>query len=152
MALKYGLILFSTPLLLAADAPALPAWLSGCWEARSDDRWTEECWMSPRGGTMLGASRSGVGDTADQWEAMQILVETDAGARNAPTIALWASPHGLSRTRFARSEGAGADITFRNPDNDYPQRIRYWRAGDVLHAEISLADGSKPMRWEYHRK
>jgi len=38
---------------------------------------------------------------------------------------------------------------FENRDHDYPQRIRYWREGEVLMAEISLADGSKPMRWRY---
>ncbi len=40
---------------------------------------------------------------------------------------------------------------FANAAHDYPQRIRYWREGETLNAEISLLDGSKAMRWQYKR-
>jgi hypothetical protein len=43
-------------------------------------------------------------------------------------------------------------ITFVNAAHDYPQRIRYWRDGRDLMAEVSLADGSKAQRWRYARK
>jgi hypothetical protein len=42
-------------------------------------------------------------------------------------------------------------VTFVNAVHDYPQRIRYWREGEEMFAEISLADGSKPVRWRYRR-
>ena len=38
---------------------------------------------------------------------------------------------------------------FENKGHDFPQRIRYWREGDALNAEVSLIDGGKAMRWRY---
>ena len=56
----------------------LPAWMGGCWEARSGEKWTEECWSEPRGSIMIGYGRSGTGGVLDSWEVMQIeMVETD---------------------------------------------------------------------------
>lgn len=43
------------------------------------------------------------------------------------------------------------EIIFENPDHDYPQRIRYWREGDILKAEISLLDGSKAVQFLFNR-
>ena len=40
------------------DAPELPAWMAGCWEARDGDRWSEECWTIPRAGMMMGSGRN----------------------------------------------------------------------------------------------
>ena len=70
---------------VAATSAPLPSFLTGCWEQRQGDRWTEECWTSPRGGLMLGSGRDGSGDAVGQ------------------------------------------------------------------DAEVSLADGSKPVRWSYRR-
>jgi hypothetical protein len=62
--------------LLAAESvlepPTLPGWMAGCWEQRSGDKWTEECWTAPRAGIMLGSGRSGKGDALREWEVMQI--------------------------------------------------------------------------------
>ena len=135
-------------LAMAATAPAepaLPDWMAGCWEQRSGDRWTEECWMPPRGGIMLGASRSGKGERLGSWEAMQIVLDQTGG------MAFWAAPEGTHRTMFARQSASEPGVTFVNSANYYPQRVRYWREGDLLMAEISKADGSKPMRWTYQR-
>jgi hypothetical protein len=40
-------------------------------------------------------------------------------------------------------------IEFANPQHDYPQRIRYWREGDLLKAEIALIDGTQAVGWTY---
>ena len=40
-------------------------------------------------------------------------------------------------------------VEFANPAHDYPQRIRYWRQGKLLMAEVSKMDGSKALRWNY---
>jgi hypothetical protein len=40
-------------------------------------------------------------------------------------------------------------IEFANPRHDYPQRIRYWRQGQLLMAEISKIDGSDSQRWNF---
>jgi uncharacterized protein DUF6265 len=140
--------------VLAGDARpvALPDWMAGCWEHRSQDRWTEECWTVPRGGIMLGNGRSGTGGVLDSWEVMQIeLVETDDPVIDPLTF--YGAPKGQNRTAFSWDRSSKAPgITFVNAGHDYPQRIRYWRDGKDLMAEVSLAGGSKAQRWRYAPK
>ena len=140
--------------VLAGDARpvALPDWMAGCWEHRSQDRWTEECWTVPRGGIMLGSGRSGTGGVLDSWEVMQIeLVETDDPVIDPLTF--YGAPKGQNRTAFSWDRSSKAPgITFVNAGHDYPQRIRYWRDGKDLMAEVSLAEGSKAQRWRYAPK
>lgn len=132
----------------AAPTPDMPAWMTGCWEQRSGERWTEECWSSPRGAMMIGYSRSGEAGTVTEWEVMQIVhAETDDPA--VPWMTFTALPSGQNRTTFAWEPTQGPGVAFVNLENDYPQRIRYWREGADLFAEISLSDGSKPRRWRY---
>ena len=132
----------------AYPAQPLPAWMAGCWELNSGEHWTEECWTAPRGNMMMGSSRSGSGGVLLEWETMQIFrEETDDPA--VPKLAFWASPGGERRTMFAWVPSSESGVTFFNMENDYPQRIRYWREGRELMAEISLADGSRPRRWRY---
>ena len=136
--------------IAAADvqAPALPKWLEGCWESRSKDSWNEECWSPPRGGMMIGYGRSGTGGVLDSWEVMQIeIVETDDPAIDP--LVFYGAPGGQNRTAFSWVRGSTPGITFVNSGHDYPQRIRYWREGRDLVAEVSLSDGSKARRWRY---
>jgi hypothetical protein len=132
----------------AKRAQPLPGWMAGCWEQRSGDRWTEECWTRPRGNMMMGSSRSGSGGVLTEWETMQIFRE-ESDDPVVPKLHFWASPGGEKRTMFAWVPTRETGVTFVSMDNDYPQRIRYWREGRDLMAEISLADGSKPRRWRY---
>jgi len=134
-----------------APATQLPDWMAGCWEQRSGEQWTEECWSTPRGSMMIGYSRSGTGGVLDSWEWLQIeRIETDDPAIDP--MAFYASPGGKGRTKFAFSPSSEPGVTFVNLSNDYPQRIRYWREGRDLLAEISLGDGSKRTRWRYAPK
>ncbi len=138
----------------AAQGPALPEWMAGCWTMRANhngrEDWADECWMSPRGGVMLGAGRSGTSEGRESWEAMQIVIDDKTAATDAvPKMTFWASPNGKERTAFAWSPGSGDGVSFVNLANDYPQRVRYWRDGGLLMAEISMADGSNPMRWAF---
>ena len=72
---------FLALLILAESqaAPVMPAWLTGCWEQRSGEKWTEECWTAPKAGIMLGSGRSGSGETLRDWEVMQIVREDTDG-------------------------------------------------------------------------
>jgi len=101
--------------------------------------------MGPRGGIMLGAGRSGAGDALREWEATEIVAGPDG------KLTYWASPDGGARVAFPMVSQGPREIVFANPVHDYPQRIRYWMAGDVLNAEISTIDGGKPKRWSYRR-
>lgn len=140
-----ALIACASAAATGAEPAALPGWMAGCWIEEKGAGWTEECWTSARGGVMLGSGRNGEGTALRSWEAMQIVAADG-------TIAFWAAPGGIGRTRFALASANAREIVFANPANDYPQRIRYWREGEALNAEISLADGSKPMRWTYRRQ
>lgn len=128
----------------AAEPASLPGWMAGCHTQTRGEQWTEECWTGPRAGIMLGSGRSGKGETLQSWEAMRI----ERGADGALTF--WGSPKGEKPVPFRMERATEAEIIFVNPAHDYPQRIRYWRNGKQLNAEISRIDGSKAMRWSYH--
>lgn len=131
-----------------AQAPGLPSWMAGCWERRSEDKWTEECWTIPRAGMMMGSGRSGTGETLGEWEVMQIVRE-DTGDSAIPKLTFFGAPGGHNRTPFTWVQSAEPGVTFVNESHDYPQRIRYWREGKELVAEIALKDGSNARRWRY---
>lgn len=138
-------------ILLLAEAAAatipMPAFLSGCWEQRTEaGRWTEECWTDTRGGLMIGSGRTGQGETIRDWEWMRI----ERGADGALTF--YGSPKGATAVGFKATEANANSITFVNASHDYPQRVRYTATEAGLDAEISLVDGSKPNQWNYGRK
>lgn len=138
-------------LLLMGQAPAPTGvaglgWMSGGWLSESDGRWTEETWLPPRGGVMLGVSRSGREDVLREFEYIRI----QAGADGVPVY--HASPGGRTPVGFRLVASDGASATFENPQHDYPQRIHYRRDGDSMVATISALDGSNAMRWTYRRR
>jgi hypothetical protein len=132
--------------LTDAAPPPMPAFLTGCWERIDGKSWTQECWMEPRGGLMLGAAREGTGETIKIWEQMTIERGTDGA------LTFYASPRGTGRTPFKAEFVSATEIRFTNAANDYPQRIRYALKNGKIEAEISLLDGSKPTRWTYSRE
>lgn len=140
-----ALALLVAPAGLGAQQARLPDWMTGCWEMREGDRWAEECWTVPRGGMMIGSGRAGSGDTVRSFEHMRIERGEDGKLR------FLASPGGQGWTAFAVADDPGQGVTFVNPGNDFPQRVRYWREGDLLEAEISLEGGENAMRWTFAR-
>ena len=136
--------------LLVAASPAAKvddlAWMAGQWTREAGDRWTEESWTLPRGGVLLGHSRSGRGDSLREFEFLRV----QAGADGVP--AYIAQPGGRAPVVFPLVRRDGMSATFENPAHDYPQRIAYARDGNTMTATISLIDGSKPMRWTFRRR
>lgn len=134
-------------LMLPGAAPAaggLPEWLAGRWcTAEGGPTRTCEQWQPAAGGMMLGASQMVKGDRTVAFEFLRITMDGD-------TAVYLAQPSGKPPTAFRAVAGAEG-ITFVNAGHDYPQRIHYRREGDELTAEISLADGSKAMRWSYRK-
>jgi len=49
------------------------AWLQGCWEMSTPGRSVEEIWTTPKGGSMIGVSRT-IRDVATNRELMTILI------------------------------------------------------------------------------
>ena len=136
--------------VLVAASPAANVdelgWLAGDWASEEGERWTEESWAPPRGGVMLGHSRSGRGDVLREYEFVRIA-RGDDGA-----ISYIAMPQGGAPVAFRLVRHDPASATFENAAHDYPQRIAYVRSGDTLTATISAIDGSKPRSWSYRRR
>ena len=83
------------------------------------------------------------GESLQSWEVMRIVRAADG------TLTLHAAPEGGKETIFPVLEQGVRDISFANPDHDYPQRIRYWREGRLLMAETAMMDGSNAQNWTY---
>ncbi len=139
-------------LVLAFAAPAaaqvgvnraLPDWLAGSWRMEQGSDWADEMWMQPRGGMMLGLGREGFGPQVQLWETMRIAVKPDG------KVSFYAQPRGGPPTEFPMVAVSAESVEFANPANDYPQRIRYWRQGQLLMTEISRLDGGDLQRWNY---
>ncbi|MBB6426622.1 DUF6265 family protein [Sphingopyxis sp. JAI128] len=137
-------------IVLVAASPAAHVddlgWLAGDWASEADGRWTEESWTAPRGGVMLGHSRSGRGEELREYEFIRIAADGDG------VIAYIAMPQGGAPVAFRLVRQEVSSAIFENPAHDYPQRIAYVRDGDTLTATISAIDGSKPRRWTYRRR
>lgn len=122
-------------------------WLVGKWctEPRNG-RTTCETWQPAGADGMMRGETVTTSPKGEQREAMRIGGTGDA-------MVFHAEPVGQPPADFAvKPGGIGArSVEFVNAGHDYPQRIRYWREGEQLMAEISLADGGKPMRWVYRR-
>jgi hypothetical protein len=148
--MKKAIIAAVALLLMGQAAPPANvgdlAWMSGHWETSAGGRWTEESWSAPRGGIMLGHSRSGSGDRLREFEFLRL----QAGADGVP--AYFAQPGGRPPVAFRLTARDGTSATFENPAHDFPQRIVYRRDGDSMVATISKLDGSNAMRWTYRRR
>jgi len=128
------------------DGIATLAWLAGCWEQRTGARVTQEQWMAPAGGVMLGLNRTVVGDTTRAWEYLAIE-ERDG------RLVYTAKPSGQAETSFTSALVSDTLVRFENPAHDFPQRIIYQRIGnDSLLARIEGPRGGEiqgidfPMR------
>lgn len=145
--------LTALPLLLllpqapgARPAPATiddVAWIAGAWSSEGSST-TQERWLEPAGGAMLGTSRTIAGGRMVAFEFLRI-VERDG------SLVYVAQPGGNPPTAFVLTALDGQVATFENPEHDYPKLIRYTRTGDALVAEISDANGARPMRFSFRR-
>ncbi len=78
--MKAILAMAAAAVLLAASPAATVddlAWLAGQWSREASERWTEESWTAPRGGVMLGHSRSGRGDSLRDFEFLRVQAGAD---------------------------------------------------------------------------
>ena len=134
----------------AAAEPAKPtiadlSWLSGSWVSGKGEEWTEELWMPPRGGMLLGINRSGKGAKATGFEFMRI--QADASGR----ISFWASPAGKAPVAFPLTSLKPGEATFENAGHDYPTKVVYRRQGEELVGTISGPGGANPYSWTFRR-
>lgn len=91
--------------------------------------------MKPRGGTMLGMSRTVTGDKTSESEYMQIREQEGR-------LVFTARPSGQEGASFDSVQFTRSKVVFENAAHDFPQRIIYQR----------LADGSLLARIEGQRE
>lgn len=140
-----SLAALSLTALAAPPAGELPDWLSGEWcTGEAGPVRTCERWSGAAGGMMIGTSQTVKDGRTVGFEFLRIT-------REGETTVYTAQPGGGVPTVF-RGRSNAASLTVLAPANDYPQRIRYWREGAALMAEIALGDGTRAQRWRYTRK
>ena len=135
------LTLASLPLaLLLGNPPAgrdveRLAWMAGCWELDTGQRTVEEQWMAPRGGAMIGMSRTVRADRLVGWEL--VVIRKDSAG-----LAYHAFPSGQAPAVFPATEVSDSHVVFANPAHDFPQRVIYRLRGDTLAARVEAGSGA----------
>jgi hypothetical protein len=139
-----ALVLFAVSPALAQEAGPLD-WLSGAWCTKGDAQGQScERWSAMTGGTMLGTSQTVKDSKTSDFEFLRITLDGGKAVYHA-------QPGGIPPVSFREVKREGQSVTFENAAHDYPQRIRYWREGEVLKAEISLMDGKRAMGWSFRK-
>lgn len=128
------------------------SWMSGIWATETADGRSEEQWMLPRGGTMIGMNRTVDGGKTSFFEFLRMESRPDG-------VYYVASPLGKCETAFRMVEGGACGaptalaqqcVEFANPEHDYPQRILYRRlSGGRLIAVIEGTREGQPAREEF---
>lgn len=129
----------------AAPAPDL-SWLAGYWLDCSRGREASETWSDPRAGLMVGHTVT-LRNGRSGFEFARITRLQDG------TLAYVAQPAGAAPTPFRLIESGPQRAIFANPANDFPHRILYQRAGDVLTARIEGAndDETRSVEWNFNK-
>jgi hypothetical protein len=119
------------------------SWLGGCWEAVSSERTVEEQWMTPRGGSMVGVSRTVRGDSLVEFELVVIREQGDQ-------LAYEAHPSGQPSAVFLSRALTDSTVVFENLQHDFPQRIGYQRSGpNSLLAWIEGTENGQSRRVDF---
>lgn len=147
------LLAFTLALPLSARASDNPldalTWLSGQWVGREGANRTEEHFMKPGGGVMLGMRRSLSTTRPPDLEFIRIVAEPDG------RIVYYAQPLGHPNVvPFTMIESSDDSVVFANTSHDFPQRILYNRFGNQMVATIEGPDGNggvRRFRWTWKR-
>src|SRR5688572_5646877 len=88
------------------------SWLAGSWSGLQGDTQTEEHWIAPKGGLMLGVNRTVRASGKSSFEFLRIA---DTGKE----IVYFASPSGNTPTPFTLTALSADRATFENPQHDF---------------------------------
>jgi hypothetical protein len=138
-----GLLAACVPGMAGAQSSARidqVAWFAGCWSRTTASSVVEEQWMAPRGGAMLGMSRTVANNTVREFEHLRIFTAGD-------TLVYASTPSRQQYTEFRSKTITADEIVFENPTHDFPQRIGYKRISrDSIHAYIEGNANGTPRR------
>lgn len=136
-------------LAVAAHAEALDdlSWMAGTWMQRKGTTDTEEQWLAPKGGLMLGVGRTVRDGKAVEFEMLRIEM------KGGKPVYL-AMPQARPPTEFRAVEQSPTKVVFERDGDDFPKRVMYWREGEALMARIegTLKGQSRSREWRYERQ
>lgn len=125
-------------------------WMAGAWVNDSEQSCSEEHWMPPRGGSMIGMNRMLRKAAGDPVQERTVFYEFLRIEQNAEGLVYLASPKGRQpSTAFKLSRIAANEVVFENPEHDFPQRITYRRDADTMHARIEGTQNGQPASEEW---
>lgn len=151
-ALLVALIIISSTSASMQNPAATPtpriaelAWIAGNWQTAAGKRaQVDEHWSAPAGGSLLGMSRTIVGDKTVEFEYLRIEQRADA---------IYYVAHPKARcpgTDFKLTRLSGQEAVFENPAHDFPKRIIYRKTSDgSLVASIDAGEGTKSQSFSY---
>jgi hypothetical protein len=121
------------------------AWLTGAWCGEAEGTFSEEVWMAPRGGLMLGLHRDTRAGSPSEFEFLRIELE-------AGRVTYIAQPGGKPPTAFALRASGARSVTFANDAHDFPKRITYSRTDATLRARVDNgSDSGTRLEWTWRR-
>jgi len=121
------------------------AWLAGNWRMEKNGRISEEQWMTPAGGRMLGMGRSTLRGKPVDHRFLQL--------HEGPGGSLFLIVHGSGwkETVFPMKTLTDTAVTFENQQDEFPQTITYTLQPDGSLGEAMEGQGADqvPKRIEY---
>lgn len=124
------------------------AWITGDWQTAPGGRaQIEEHWTAVAGASMMGVSRTVVGDRTAEFEYLRIEQRADGN--------IYYVAHPKARcpgTDFKLTRASATEAVFENPEHDFPKRIIYRKTGDdALTASIDAGEGTKSMSFAFRK-
>jgi Domain of unknown function (DUF6265) len=117
------------------------AWLTGCWSQRTaTGTTTDEQWMAPSGGSMMGMSRNVRDGRTVGYEFVRLV-------QREGVLVFMAMPSGQAPAEFSGTSVSDQGFVVENPDHDFPKRIEYLKNGpDSLIANVSADENGFQVR------
>jgi hypothetical protein len=124
------------------------SWISGDWQTGPGGRaQVEEHWTAVAGASMMGMSRTVVGEKTAEFEYLRIEQRPDGN--------IYYVAHPKARcpgTDFKLTRASASEAVFENPEHDFPKRIIYRKtADDALTASIDGGEGTKSMSFAFKK-
>jgi len=115
------------------------AWMGGCWVAESSDALTEEMWMLPSGGLMVGMARTVRDGRARGHEFLLLSVKEGL-------LTYSAHPSGQAAADFGAVDVEEGRVRFENPNHDSPKALEYRRLStdSIIVGVFGEIDASGP--------
>jgi hypothetical protein len=118
-------------------------WIAGHWAGPIGGGNSEEHWIAPAAGTMLGVSRTIVRDRTVAFEFLRIEKRADG-------IYYVAQPGGRPPTEFKLTKSTATSAVFENPKHDHPKIITYSLEGtSTLVATLEGDEGGQHKKQEF---